>query len=63
MAIYGNDIKTGKVNEDIFCDASTDINDLPEFAELHDLKPGSQCLCAGNSTVYQMLSDGTWKKL
>lgn len=62
MAIYGNEIKNGKVN-DIFCDTASDVSDLPTFAEEHDLKPGSSCLCVGNSSVYQMCSDGTWKAI
>ena len=62
MSIYGNDIKNGRVN-DINCDEVADVNDLPTFAEEHDLKPGSTCLCVGNSSVYQMKSDGTWKML
>lgn len=62
MAIYGDNIISGRVN-DVFCDAATDITDLPDFAEEWNLKPGSTCLCASNSSVYQLLSDGTWKML
>ena len=62
MAIYGDDIKTGKVN-DIFCDAASDISDLPAFAEEHDLRPGSSCLCVDESVVYQMKSDNSWKAI
>lgn len=62
MAIYGEDIKRGKVN-DINCDGSSDIQNLPTFAEEFDLKPGSTCMCVDESAVYQMKSDGSWKKL
>ena len=62
MAIYGNDIKKGKVN-DIFCDSTSDVANLPAFAEEYDLKPGSSCLCVDESTVYQMKSDKSWKDI
>lgn len=62
MAIYGDNIITGKVNS-INCDGTDDIANLPEFAAQYDLKPGSSCLCVDESAIYQMKSDGTWKKL
>ena len=62
MAIYGDDIKTGKVN-DIFCDSASDVSDLPAFAETHKLQPGSSCLCVDESKVYQMKSDKSWKAI
>lgn len=62
MAIYGEDIKHGKVN-DINCDGTADIANLPAFAEENDLKPGSTCMCVDEAAVYQMKSDKTWKKL
>lgn len=62
MAIFGNNIITGKKN-DIFCDSASDVSNLPAFAEQHDLKPGSTCLCIDNSNVYAMKSNGTWKPI
>lgn len=62
MAIYGDNIIKGKVN-DIFCDGTEDVTDLPEFAAEWDLKPGSSCLCVDESSVYQMKSDGSWKAI
>lgn len=65
MAIWGNEIKKGKVN-DIFCSTQADVTDLPAFATKHDLKPGSTCLCIGtgqNSTVYTMNDESSWVQL
>lgn len=65
MAIWGNDIKTGKVN-DIYCSTQSDVANLPTFATENDLKPGSTCLCIGtgqNSAVYAMKEDNSWVQL
>lgn len=59
MAIYGDNIIKGRVN-DIFCDTASDKTDLPTFAEEHDLKPGSTCLVKQTSDVLMMGSDGSW---
>jgi len=60
--IYGDNIIKGRANN-IQCDGLSDITDLPSFAETWKLKPMSTCLCAEDSSVYTMKSDGTWSKL
>lgn len=62
MAIYGDHIIKGDIN-DIYCDGTSDIPNLPAFAEEWKLKPGSSCLCVDESTVYQMKSDKSWKDI
>ena len=65
MAIWGNEIKSGRVN-DIYCSNQSDVANLPEFATAHGLMPGSTCLCIGtgqNSAVYAMNENNTWIQL
>lgn len=56
-----NSIKSGTV-ADFFCDDSSDVANLPQFAEENNLSMGSSCYCIGTGELYMMKSDGTWKK-
>jgi len=56
-----NSIKTGSV-ADFFCDDTSDVADLPQFAQDNHLSMGSSCYCIGTGELYMMKSDGTWKK-
>ena len=42
------------------CDSTSDIANLPTYAESNRLKPGSTCLCKETSEIYMMGSDGAW---
>ena len=60
--IGGFNIKRGAQAE-LYCDTTSDVNDLPQFAQDWDLQMGSSCLCIQDSSVYMLKSDGNWKKL
>ena len=47
----------------LYADSSSDVTDLPKFAEDNNLKAGSSCLVIETSEVYMMRSDGTWKAI
>ena len=42
------------------CDSTEDLADLPQFAEVHHLKVGSDCFCQSDYSVHFMNSDRTW---
>ena len=44
-------------------DSESDVPNLAQFAVDNRLKPGSQCVVIGSSSVYMLKSDGTWSKL
>lgn len=56
-----NSIKTGAV-ADFFCDDTSDVANLEQFAEKNNLSMGSSCYCIDTGELYIMRSDGTWKK-
>lgn len=62
MIWYKDGEQSGKQVE-LRADADADVARLPQFAEDHDLKPGSTCLVIGSSSVYMMDSTGTWRQL
>lgn len=55
-----NSVKTGTV-ADFFCDDSSDVANLEQFARDNNLSMGSSCYCIDTSTLYMLKSDGTWK--
>lgn len=42
------------------CDSTSDLANLPAFAEEHSLKVGSNCFCQSDYTVHFMNSDKSW---
>lgn len=44
-------------------DSAADLSDLPEFAESHNLMPGSTCLVIGEGKMYMMDSTKAWVAL
>ena len=42
------------------CDSTSDLPNLPAFAEEHKLKMGSSCFCQSDNSVHFMNSDKTW---
>ena len=56
-----NSVKSGSV-ADFFCDSSSDVANLPQYAQDHNLSMGSSCYCIDTGNLYILKSDGTWKK-
>ena len=44
------------------CDDTSDVVNLPEFAQSNNLKPGSSCYVIDTAELYMMKSTGVWKK-
>ena len=62
MIWYADDQHPGTQCE-LRADNTSDVANLPTFAQQEKLKPGSTCLVIGESTVYMMDSQGNWKEL
>ena len=56
-----NQVKTGTV-ADFFCDDSSDVANLPQYAQEHNLSMGSTCYCIDTGELYMLKSTGEWKK-
>ena len=52
-----------RTDGEIFCDGTSDVANLPQYAIDHNLQPGTTCLVIDTAEVYALKSDGTWKKL
>lgn len=59
--IGGANIKTGVIAQ-VFCDSTSDVTDLEQYARDHDLRQGSTAYVIANGDVYMMQSDYTWVK-
>ena len=56
-----NTIKSGSI-ADVFCDDATDVANLPQFAQTHNLSMGSTCYVIDTGELYILKSTGEWKK-
>lgn len=62
MAIFPVDNNSFDKVANLGCDGTTDVQDLPAYAESNNLKPGSSCYVIDTGELYMMKSNGTWKK-
>ena len=42
------------------CDSTADLPNLPQFAQEHHLKVGSDCFCQSDYSAHFINSDGSW---
>lgn len=60
MAIWLNKGEKDGTQASLGCDNTADLVNLPQFAEKHHLKVGSDCFCQSDYTVHFMNSDKSW---
>lgn len=64
MAIwFAEDSKTYGAQAELRADNASDIANLVDFSQEHNLKPGTTCVIQGESSLYAMQSDGTFVKM